>query len=364
MKKKGFTLPEVMIGILITIVIVAVSLALFVAGRSAFLRGTIAINLQQRARYSMNKIMNELRTSSPDKIALNDWNNNYYEGEMLTFQVPVITNNPKANTIFKENGDIKWGANGQEGLHFFLLVPKVALSPDYKNKLVRLTQRPSGSSGHCFLAGTPILLADGTIKLIEEIKVGDAVLSFDESCNKQQKDTVKAVMQNKTKGYYLINGHLKVTGEHPFYVKGEWKKAKDLKIGDALLKDTHQEELIADIKFVDEDVLVYNFEVNPYHTYYAGGYLVHNKEVNTSQPDEQGPFGKLHKLLPFTDYAYAGGSSKIDKYGISLIADHAKEIYFEIDGDMLSVEATFRHKSLLGIQEFTLKESILLRNKE
>src|SRR5262245_2400686 len=43
----------------------------------------------------------------------------------------------------------------------------------------------------CFLAGTPITMADGTTKPIEEIQVGDVVLAYDKVTGEMKPDPVK-----------------------------------------------------------------------------------------------------------------------------------------------------------------------------
>jgi RHS repeat-associated protein len=134
----------------------------------------------------------------------------------------------------------------------------------------------SGGGG-CFLAGTPILMADGTNKPIEKVKVGDLVLSFDEENNLLVADSVKQNFIHKTDEYFILNGSLRVTGEHPFYSNGQWIKVNELKIGDSLKDRDGSLKTITDMQKVKADVLVYNLEVNPYHTYFASGFLVHNK---------------------------------------------------------------------------------------
>ncbi|MBM3248005.1 MAG: hypothetical protein FJZ10_01070 [Candidatus Omnitrophica bacterium] len=204
----------------------------------------------------------------------------------------------------------------------------------------------SGGGG-CFLAGTPILMSDGSTKPIEKVKVGDEVLSFDEEKNLLVADTVKQAFIHKTSEYFILNGTLRVTGEHPFYSAGEWIKVKDLKVGDSLrgsqgspieitsiekvslnadsrgllahpdigvsgtrvsgnqdIRDNVPDLQITkspssgslDDQIPSHNVLVYNLEVNPYHTYFAGGFLVHNKRQPV-MPVEQNPGGGDYSLL-------------------------------------------------------------------
>jgi len=70
----------------------------------------------------------------------------------------------------------------------------------------------------CFLAGTPIALSDGTEKPIEDVKVGDIVLSYDEERKSNVASIVKKTFyhpEEQSNGYLVINNKLKVTPNHP-----------------------------------------------------------------------------------------------------------------------------------------------------
>ncbi|MFH1232132.1 MAG: polymorphic toxin-type HINT domain-containing protein [Planctomycetota bacterium] len=138
-----------------------------------------------------------------------------------------------------------------------------------------------GDSTGCFLAGTPILMADGSSKPIEDIKVGDIVLAFDQESGEMKPDKVSEIFRHpKEDTYLVINGHLKVTPIHPVLSKGKWVSIGDLKVGDSLTNTEGKDVPIKTITVAKELVDIYNFEVNPYHTYVADGYIVHNRKPN------------------------------------------------------------------------------------
>ncbi len=132
-----------------------------------------------------------------------------------------------------------------------------------------------GGSG-CFLAGTPVLIPDGTTRPIEKFKVGDKVLAFDAEGKTFKEDTVKQFFEHDADLYLIVNGHLKVTPNHPVYSDGKWVQIGSLKVGDSLLDSEGKPLTIASIQEIQEKVKVYNLEINPYHTYIAGGVVVHN----------------------------------------------------------------------------------------
>jgi alpha-2-macroglobulin len=132
--------------------------------------------------------------------------------------------------------------------------------------------------GGCFTAGTPITMADGTIKLIEEIKTGDRVLTQDVDKNVRTKAVVERVYERRTNGYYIINGQIQVTGSHPFWTDEGWRQADILMIGDVLRDDQDRPVVIEQLTWQREPVTVYNLEVAQTHTFYAHSVLVHNKD--------------------------------------------------------------------------------------
>jgi prepilin-type N-terminal cleavage/methylation domain-containing protein/prepilin-type processing-associated H-X9-DG protein len=191
-----------------------------------------------------------------------------------------------------------------------------------------------GGGGGCFLAGTPVLMADRTTKPIEEIKVGDKILAYDEESGEIKPDKVKRTfMFPEEPGYLVINNHIKVTSYHRFLIDDgrkmmdekrklslrgrseatdeaiseiaslttfarnddtmEWKEAGLLKLGDKLLTSKDKLEPITSIEKVNETVTVYNMEVNPYHTFIAGGVVVHNARAAWAR--EAGPPGWVTK---------------------------------------------------------------------
>jgi beta propeller repeat protein len=129
----------------------------------------------------------------------------------------------------------------------------------------------------CFLPSTPILMTDGTTKPIEQVQVGDTVLAFDEATKELKPDKVGKVFKHTIDQYLIINGQLEVTANHLVYSDGQWVEIGQLKIGDNLLNFQGKPEKITSIEIVKKVVQVYNLEITSYHTYIAGGVVVHNK---------------------------------------------------------------------------------------
>jgi G:T-mismatch repair DNA endonuclease (very short patch repair protein) len=90
----------------------------------------------------------------------------------------------------------------------------------------------------CFVAGTKIATLTEPNKRIENIKVGDKLIGFDEEQGILKETEVVNVF-NKTADKTLVikfeNGKkIQCTENHPFYVLDKWVEAKDLKINDEI----------------------------------------------------------------------------------------------------------------------------------
>ena len=147
----------------------------------------------------------------------------------------------------------------------------------------------------CFKEGTLVATEDG-LKPIEEIKVGDKVLAYDETTGEQAYKEVVRLFRNETDEWYHIfvnNEELVCTGGHPFFVKDKgFVSAKDLSIGDILhLSDGALVAISAiAIEKLEKPEATYNFEVADFHTYFVGEskVLVHNtcgKKLNDYAKD-------------------------------------------------------------------------------
>jgi len=153
----------------------------------------------------------------------------------------------------------------------------------------QITGGNGNGNGTCFLEGTMITMVDGTTKPIEQIQVGDEVMSYDDKTNKVTHNKVIQTMfhppepEHISYGVYLIiNNNIKVTTNHAILadtnnrLSYDWPIADTLQVGDYLFdKDLNKIE-ITTIERVEEVVDTYNFEVENSHTYIAENVIVHN----------------------------------------------------------------------------------------
>lgn len=134
----------------------------------------------------------------------------------------------------------------------------------------------------CFVAGTPILMANNLTKPIEKIVVGDKVWArpHDNPTGPLQKCKVTKVFHNAPQATWKLvfenqrtkeTLEIEATEEHPFYVLGlGWTTLKDMKKGDKCIS-ADKSTLILTLKTSSTNPqLVYNFEVENCHTYFVG----------------------------------------------------------------------------------------------
>jgi hypothetical protein len=134
-----------------------------------------------------------------------------------------------------------------------------------------------GGGGGCFIAGTLVTLANGSLVRIEDIRAGDIVLSWHNG-EMIPAEVEKPLHHPKEDAPALIvlNGRLVGTPEHLIYTDGDWLPLGFLKVGDAIQidgKPAKVETLQRKYGFVP----VYNLETkHESHNYFANGVLVHN----------------------------------------------------------------------------------------
>ncbi|MCX6667880.1 MAG: polymorphic toxin-type HINT domain-containing protein [Euryarchaeota archaeon] len=144
-----------------------------------------------------------------------------------------------------------------------------------------------GVIDQCFIAGTRVLMADGSHKNIEHINIGDMVTSYDVQTGEFVAGRVTQVFQDPPEmmlsNYYLvINNNLRVTPDHLMFSNGKWIPAGDLSIGDCLFSRTQNTDYhVYSIERVYERLTTFNLEIEQFHTYFVSidddvDVLVHN----------------------------------------------------------------------------------------
>ncbi|MFI5709914.1 Hint domain-containing protein, partial [Kribbella sp. NPDC051620] len=146
-----------------------------------------------------------------------------------------------------------------------------------------------------FLPATAVLMADGTTKRIDQIKVGDKVMATDLENGKTTAQSVTKVyahrgdelmvevdVEERTQFGLPLHGGVIATAQHPFFERRSesWIEAGDLRPGDELVSPSKERVLVAGTRQSQISVQVYNLTVANAHTYYVlagvAPVLVHN----------------------------------------------------------------------------------------
>lgn len=143
----------------------------------------------------------------------------------------------------------------------------------------------------CFAEGTQVVMADGTLKPIESIQVGDTLLGQDGTVNIVQE--IKRPELGQRTLYALNGGAGFVTSEHPFLTTDGWKslnptatsksnpelRVQQLQMGDSLILHGDTQVRLESIEGFDPgpETTLYSLTVDGNNTYFANQFLVHNK---------------------------------------------------------------------------------------
>ncbi|MBM3247851.1 MAG: hypothetical protein FJZ10_00275 [Candidatus Omnitrophica bacterium] len=414
MKNKGLTMIEVLVVLLVAVSFLGIIIGVMLTGRNTWVKNATYVDLQQKARYAIDKISMELSQASPaQNFKVGDCIDEPLTGypclgDYLQFSIPVVTEDPVENSVYYQDGNIKYGAYGTtKGHQGWRITYLVSNSAPNRNRLIRFVPSeyvppptgkccrctgtsccsvtiqsvceddldgvwtagatcsgtyPCGQNPTCFLAGTPILMADGSNKNIEDIKIGDKILAFDEKTNSLKEDKVSKFLEHDSKEYLVINDDLKVTANHPIYQAGEWIEIGKLKVGDKLLNFEGKPEEIKSIKLVKEPVKVYNFYVNPFHTYIAGRFrLAARDKSNPFEPPGHG--GDVNLKNPLDFFKKLLNSLAFADDEIAIIANNIKDMQIENLITKVRITITAQGKTLLGETiDVPLTSTIYLRN--
>jgi hypothetical protein len=184
-------------------------------------------------------------------------------------------------------------------------VQSVNYDPCYVAPNVTPEATPAPDVAPCLAYGSEILMSDNSTKLIENLEIGDNVMSL--SITGLDKDieqnwetfvtnnleysksasVVNRLIHGSYTWYYSINnGLLRVTYEHPILVKRNneviFLQVKNLIEGDYLLNNNDEFILIETIDIINESLNTVSLGIEEDDVYFGNGILVHNQ----AQPKE------------------------------------------------------------------------------
>jgi hypothetical protein len=185
----------------------------------------------------------------------------------------------------------------------------------------------------CFVAGTKVHTKNG-LKNIEDIQVGDVVLSWNETTGEREYKVVTELFLHEVELLFEVKTSkgttIETTWNHPFWVvdKKAWIEAKDLQAGDTLSLANGSLIEISYIRAYNVvPTKVYNFEVGDNHSYFVGedGVLVHNYDLQTGRVQKGDTISKIRKELN-------------EKYGTNYTDADIIRMNGILDGNKISVD--------------------------
>ncbi len=137
------------------------------------------------------------------------------------------------------------------------------------------------SRKNSFAEGTLVNTSDG-LTPIQDIRIGDLVLSYNEEAHVFENKEVIHLISGVSDSIILIefsNGEIiQATGEHPFYVEGNWLEANKIKPGFKLFSSEREYIKVKAVRTIRSVRKVYNLTVLENHNYFVSEHnvLVHN----------------------------------------------------------------------------------------
>jgi intein/homing endonuclease len=110
---------------------------------------------------------------------------------------------------------------------------------------------------------------NGVIDFVTNVQVGDIV---------DYTKVTEVLHKHMREGYYVVNGELKITNDHPVLANGSWKRTEDLMLGDYI-----NDVKVASIEYIEKvtPTVYIGTEADRYTVYTEGAtYTVHGQYKN------------------------------------------------------------------------------------
>ncbi|AYW77664.1 hypothetical protein EGX94_05860 [Propionibacterium acidifaciens] len=126
----------------------------------------------------------------------------------------------------------------------------------------------------CFTGDTPVLMADGSSKPIQDVQPGDQVAAWDPDTDTTQARTVTRTWTHENTETLVVRledgGQVETTTGHPFLTKDHgWTPAGHLKPGDQLHTPDNTWVTVQSIEATGHARTVHNLEIEDLHTYHV-----------------------------------------------------------------------------------------------
>ncbi|CAM5631337.1 Hint domain-containing protein [Streptomyces fimicarius] [Streptomyces griseus] len=217
---------------------------------------------------------------------------------------------------------------------------------------------------HSFPSGTQVLLADGTTRAIEDIRVGDRVATSDpRSASAATRPVTNTFATDGDKDFTRITvttgrGPTTVTAtdNHPFWLTDDqrWKNAGDLRVGDELRTTDGTGVAVTEVRDQQGRHRTHDLTVDELHTYYvlAGRtpVLVHNNNGCPPHVTGKGDDPLVPELVKDINARYPG---HVRAQGVDIVGANGKAL---TDFDIVTRNAVVQVKT--GSGKGALKQAL------
>ncbi|MDF2809836.1 MAG: hypothetical protein K0S56_867, partial [Microvirga sp.] len=240
-----------------------------------------------------------------------------------------------------------------------------------------------GAQVHCFPAGTLISIAGGATREIESLAPGDLVVAFDQK-GVLLPGAIARLFRNVTSEWLILSCGLTVTPGHRFLNEcGEFERIDQLTArgGKVVLEDGSLQSVTAErIVYSDatrhlyeeaEEAVyqsaggaalqpeirrgwrTYNFEVEEYHTYIAGGVRVHNDSLQD--------YLNLSVMMKNDAYTAVAIDDMVDHFGWGAVgsASWSSEPFTQASFEAHANAMVEAHREAVAMRDFKTANGIL-----
>ncbi|WP_331446748.1 polymorphic toxin-type HINT domain-containing protein [Streptomyces xanthochromogenes] len=220
---------------------------------------------------------------------------------------------------------------------------------------------------HSFSPTTPVLLADGTHRLIKDVRIGDQVVATDPESGRTDARTVTnyftteddkdftRLVVSTTQGPATITA----TSNHPFWLsdRKEWVDAGDVRVGNRLRTPEGSTLAVTGVVNYRERQRTHDLTVADFHSYYVGvgtaDALVHN--CTDLQAAKRRFQGQAHTHSDHINPTPARIAEKLEKDGIVSIWKDEATAQAAVD-DVVKQNASWFRNNLRTLREGEVKE--------
>lgn len=196
--------------------------------------------------------------------------------------------------------------------------------------------KPGLACANSFIGDTKVLMADGTSKPIDQVKVGDEVKNAEPKSDITQRHAVTVVhVTDVDKEFVDVSVEtaegprtITATANHPFWdaTAQSWVGAVELKPHDQLSAPGNARVIVQSVRRYMSSIRTYNLTIAGVHTYFvlAGSVavLVHNTMADCSDAifqtvlhnEQEILDGNLNHLIPGMDSRTAAGADRLADY--------------------------------------------------